>query len=239
MSSTSGAGYNNFNLVGTCIEADGSYLLDLFKGFNNLSGFTDKCINGYMNMNCPGGQCDLSIDAKNNYWGSAQNTFPPSPNPVGPINPFMWPEIELKTVPGGTNCNFTNGSGGYCDIYIEDLEISVPTGCGTGLPIVRPVRNLGATALNTTWKGYEPTQANQQFVLKDLEVDPGNPVLNTATFEGYTLDSALVYAALQMEIYDSLVMMRMPLHYSMRFSLARWTAPTKTSAGEWNGVGTI
>lgn len=205
LSSSSGAGYNHFHLVETCILLEAVQSLDLASGYNNLSGFTDMCIKGTMNRKCLAQQCDLTIGANNNYWGAAQNTYPPSPNPIGPFDPFMWSKIDLRTVPvQGTGCYQLPQGFRFCKIYLTDTQIAVPTNCGTGLPIVRPVRSLGVTSLNTTWKGYEPTAANEQFVLKDLETDPGNPLLNTTNFSGIALDSALVYAALQMEIYDSL-----------------------------------
>jgi Secretion system C-terminal sorting domain len=192
-------------LVGTCIELGAAYSMQLSSGYNNLAGFTDMCIKGTLNNPCTIFQCNQQLPAHQNYWGAAQNTYPPTPNPVGPYNPFMWSEIDLRTVTGTNSCYTNSESGlGYCKIFIKDDQIAVPAGCGTGIPIVRPVRSAVMNSVNTTWKGYEPTAANEQFVLKDLEVDPGNPQLNTTNFEDIALDSALVYAALQMEIYDSL-----------------------------------
>lgn len=86
MSSTSAAGYNTFENTGTCILLNNAQALDLYMGYNNLSGYSDCCICGTVNRSCKA-TCDLTQNALNNYWGAATNTFPPSPQPIGPLNP--------------------------------------------------------------------------------------------------------------------------------------------------------
>jgi hypothetical protein len=133
------------------------------------------------------------------------NSYPPSPNPQSPYNPFMWSKIDLRTVNSfGSGCYPLFNGQHYCKIYLTDTEIATTTSCGVGMPIVRRVRNLGISPIEYVWNGTKPEPSKDQFVTKDLEIDLGNPIIYTSSFDGYALDSALVAAALQMEMYDSL-----------------------------------
>jgi hypothetical protein len=206
MSSTSAAGYNTFENTGTCILLNNAQALDLYKGYNNLSGYSDCCICGTVNRSCKA-TCDLTQNALNNYWGAATNTFPPSPQPVGPLNPSQ-PQviIELYTSNGPSYCyiNSESGESQGCKIHVTDTEMAVATSCGAGVPVVRPVRSLGITQGHTVVEERENTYSGMAMQLRTDSIDPGNPLINTTQFDNITLDSALVFAALQMELYDSL-----------------------------------
>lgn len=204
MSSNSSAGYNNFHEVGTCIALSNAESLDLYNGYNDLSGYSDYCIVGTVNLKCKG-PCDLYQNALHNYWGSASgNSYPPVPEPVGAYDPSM-PQviIELYSVGGPAPCYYEPGWGNRCRINLEDTDPSLSSACGTALPVIRKSMKLPEGSSGELSK---VTSGQGNFVpgFKNLEDDPGNPLIYSDSFDGVSLDSALTYAVSRMEMFDSL-----------------------------------
>jgi hypothetical protein len=207
MSSNTLAGYNNFDQVGTCIYLSNAEYIDLYSGYNNLAGFTDCCICGTLNWKCLGNPCDLHISADYNYWGAPQNTFPPSPQPVGPYNPEMQEVvINLYTLDAPPTCYVISPNGqAVCFAHFTDHFVSVPTGCGTGNLVPHHGRRSLMTS-NETIQHYAAPRTENNVVtheLRDLIIDADNPQISTTSFVDISLDSALIFAASQLEIVDS------------------------------------
>ncbi len=207
MSSNALAGYNSFDQVGTCIYLMNAEYIDLYSGFNNLSGFTDCCICGTMNWKCIGVPCDLHISADYNYWGAPQNTFPPSLQPDGPYSPEMQEVvINLYTDDASSYCYvYTENGHSICLIHLSDHFISVPTGCGTS-SLVPHYSHRSATAAHSATEHIVHTRSENLPIgheLRDIAINSKNPHINTINFNDVSLDSALTYAASQLEIVDS------------------------------------
>lgn len=202
-SSTNGAGYNTFSETGTCIELEFCSGLDLYKGYNDFSGYDDNCIIGSMSGKHYCNNCETWQDASGNYWGSA--------NPFGyeiqSTDGLYQPEMDEVAISiyfangtSGCNINSENGQAQGCELILYDTQPTLPTACGGGKPVVRKQKNIVAQ-LNPTQRLV--AGANQGH-LRDEEIDLSNPELMTSHFDHITLDSALVYAASQMELFDSL-----------------------------------
>jgi hypothetical protein len=200
MSSASAAGYNKFENVSTCLRLYQAAGLDLWQGYNNLSGYTQFCIKGSMDWPCDAEECWRYLKTSNNYWGSSGdfNPFEPT-NFLTPDNSYV--QIELYALDDFSNCNINNpnGQGSGCDVLVTDAEPSYTDECERGKITVRKTEKSMKAPV------HGPVSAVQQYQLRDLSEELGNPILTgTDNFSGYTLDSALVAAASLMEIYDSL-----------------------------------
>jgi hypothetical protein len=210
LSAENAAGYNIFDQVGTCIQLWDVTSVQLNKGYNNLSGYSSCCICGTMSgyFLKQEGLCEGAIMATGNYWGAPQNTFPPSPQVIGAYDPLR-PEVIISVfaTPCESYCNI-HGANGWsmgCSIHFVDKYISIPSGCGASQLV--PHRARSRVAINAS---EEQQYINKAFgldhssatvhELRDLTIDPNNPILSTATFSGIALDSALIVAAAQMEI---------------------------------------
>ncbi len=202
-SSTSGAGYNTFRNVSTCILMKYCPGLDFYKGYNDFSGYTANCIIGSMWGKHLCKDCATWQDASSNYWGAA------SPFGMGfqTANGLYKPEMEevaisIYYVNGSTGCNINseNGQSQGCELILFDLNPTLPKACGSGRPVVRKQKNI--VAQNNPQLRQSAGAAQGQ--LREEALDLGNPILQTAHFNDVVLDSALVYAASQMELFDSL-----------------------------------
>jgi len=72
--------------------------------------------------------------------------------------------------------------------------------------------------------------------LKDESSEIGNSPIYTPTFDGVTLDSALVYAASQMEQYDSLANDINAVGLFNEILLSPLDRTNTEYVGEWNGA---
>lgn len=204
MSTTSAAGYNIFENVRSCLKLDFAEGVDLYNGYNNLSGFIINCIYGTMNKICIG-SCETTVDATRNYWGAPINIFPPNVQTSGLYTPDMTPVvIDVYGSDGPAICYqilCTSGCPG-CKINFKDYN---PTwrACGIDKPIVREKKSM--VIENNPDPSLKQSPGNGAVgQLRSETYEVGNPLINTASFNDVLLDSALVYAALQMELYDSL-----------------------------------
>jgi hypothetical protein len=202
-STTSAGGYNQFENVGTCISLDLASSIDLFKGYNNLSGYHDYCIQGTMSGKHLCVDCQSWHDASYNYWGAASPFGSGFQTATGLYTPDMSEVmISVYYVQQNSLChiNTPNGAGMGCELKFMDSSPTLPVACGSGKPVVRKQKNM------TTQQDPSLRQQNEMHpsALRDEVYDPGNPLLSTTHFNGITLDSALVYAASQMEMFDSL-----------------------------------
>jgi hypothetical protein len=205
MSSSAGAGYNVFQGVGTCIYLDNVQFIDLMKGLNNLSGWSDCCICGTINRKCLN-TCDLQQNAEGNYWGSPTNTFPPSLQPLGPYAPGM-PQVVIEVYTGiGPALCYQIGENGQslgCKIHFYDNFVTVASGCGSGTP------SLGLRSTfqeDTAWDADQKHTEIPGFFSSSYRTDSldlSNPILTTPSFANVTLDSALIVAASSMEMFGS------------------------------------
>jgi hypothetical protein len=202
ISSTNGAGYNVFEEVGSCIQLIDATEIDLFKGYNNLSGYHDYCIYGDLKGKHLCENCQTYKDASYNYWGSTNPNGIEIQSISGLFTPTM-DEVNIEVYYSSMNslCNILtpNGFAQGCEVIFTDEVPTPPTACGNGKPVVRKQRNIISQA--------DPNmklQASAQFQLRDEQVDPANPLLTTTYFNEVNLDSALVYAASQMLIFDTL-----------------------------------
>ncbi len=208
MSGSNGAGYNIFHDVNTCIQLWNANHLDLCDGYNNLSGYNECCICGTVAFKCIVG-CDLTQYAEYNYWGSPQYSYPPTIQINGAYSPSMQEvEINVYTTDGPPYCNIYNENGvsSGCRVHFIDTHMSIPTGCGTGILFPRRVRSLSVdeSTQHSIFHQKELQAAPVPMQLKNGTVNSDNPNLSGGTFDGIDLDSALVCAASQMEIYNAL-----------------------------------
>lgn len=192
MSSTSFAGYNKFSNVETCITLNAATGINLTKGYNDLSGYSDNAIEGVLDYPCTNQQCAIQVDALGNYWGLGGIDDLQYPN--GLIQPLN-ANISVLTIAEPYDCS---GGGDFtvgCDVIFTDNEPVFPQSCGNGhISVIPPRRNQMVSSL---------TKPEINFY-KDYEVDSGNPLINTSSFTDINLDSALITAAMMMEAYDSL-----------------------------------
>jgi hypothetical protein len=201
-SSTNGAGYNSFEEVGSCIELIDATEIDLFKGYNDLSGYDANCIYGNLIGKHICENCQTYEDASYNHWGSANPNSNEIQSASGLYTPTM-DEVNISVYYSNTNtnCNIVtpNGYSQGCEVIFTDVDPTFPTTCGNGKPVVRKQKHIIPQA-----DPQMKLQAAAQFQLRDEEVEPGNPILNTPYFNEVRLDSALVFAASQMLIFDTL-----------------------------------
>lgn len=204
MSSASGGGFNTFLNVRTCIELVAAESLDLYNGYNYLAGYTTYCIHGTLNKICIN-SCESDVVAFKNYWGQPTFSYPPTVQGSGLYTPDMSTvAIEVYGMSGPEYCYqiiCTSGCPG-CKINFKDPTPSWSE-CRVGRLEVRPLRSqVVANTFDSSMK--QSAMSNMHGYLKDESYEIGNPPIYTPTFDGVTLDSALVYAAMQMEQFDSL-----------------------------------
>jgi len=196
------AGYNSFRNNDYCIEIERQEEIDLYRGYNDFSGFNYFCIHGTLNQPCNASFCEMpNIDAFNNYWGE-ETSEGPGPVMVGGAlyspNPSMF-DVHADHIPN--HCKYEVVIESICNVMFTDAEpvAASPRSvlpCGSQDRVI--VKSLQAVNLDAG------KQVSHAGMLKDLEVDITNPQINTASFDHISLDSALVFAAMQMENYDSL-----------------------------------
>ncbi len=206
MSSAGAGGYNNFVDVESCIELIDAKSIHLYQGHNNLGDYTAKCIYGTLNILCDDANCTMEIDAQQNYWGGSVSNNSLELQYKGaytPDMPIVAIEVYTATAQGFCNQNNENGASMGCAVTFIDNEPEYNTACESVRPQV-----VISKRLNLEKPSGQAEKLTQTFLphgqLKDAVVDMGNPILNTATFTNVPLDSALVYAAWHMQMYDSL-----------------------------------
>jgi hypothetical protein len=181
-----------FTNVGTCIKLNAASGISLSKGYNDLSGYSDKCIEGTLDYPCTNQQCAIQVDALNNFWGIGGPNDPQSPN--GLIQPFS-ADIAVLTTTEPYDCGADGTWNIGCDVVFVDALPTMPQSCGNGhIEVIPPRRNQQVNGSTKPIIDY----------YKDFEIDSTNPLINTSGFTDITLDSALITAAMMMEAYDSL-----------------------------------
>jgi pimeloyl-ACP methyl ester carboxylesterase len=202
-SSANGAGYNAFGSIGTCMELTLCTGIDLYKGYNDFSGYFDNCIIGSMAGKHYCNDCETWQDASSNYWGSAT----PFGYDFQTASGLYQPEMEDVAISifysnGNSTCNINtpNGMAQGCELILFDPNPTLPTACGSGKPVVRKQKHL--IAENNPLLRQQ--NGAQQGVLREEIIDPSNPEIFTPHFDHNSLDSALVFAASTMELFDSL-----------------------------------
>jgi Secretion system C-terminal sorting domain len=199
MSSNSGNGYNQFYNVSNCVTLERASGFEIYDGFNDFSGYSQCCICGSVTWSCTDPNCSMWLKTSQNFWGtSAQDPFTPD-YLYHPNSPNV--EIHLYAQ-DGTNklCNQVGEAGIAlgCEITVLDDSPIYSPECGLSKPVVRKERRSAKLPV------LGDVSMAHQHQLRDLSMDAGNPILNTANFNNYSLDSALVAAAWMMEVYDSL-----------------------------------
>jgi hypothetical protein len=189
---TDQAGYNDFVDTDKCIVLDGATWLKLNKGYNDFSGDHYRIISGTMNLPClQNTGCESYIQAQNNFWGyidpnafqlSGSNLALPDQN-----------DFSIFTITTG-NC----GNSLSCRKLIKDTSPIVPDGC----PRLRPIEVKSSIMDQPHFT--EITVNENTGMRKSDNEDPTTPNINTFHFQNIALDSALIFAAMQMESYDSL-----------------------------------
>jgi hypothetical protein len=189
---TDQAGYNDFVDTDKCIVLDGATWLKLNKGYNDFSGDHYRIISGTMNLPClQNTGCESYIQAQNNFWGyidpnafqlSGSNLALPDQN-----------DFSIFTITTG-NC----GNSLSCRKLIKDTSPIVPDGC----PRLRPIE-VKSSIIDQPHFIEIAVNENTGMRKSDNE-DPTTPNINTFHFQNIALDSALIFAAMQMESYDSL-----------------------------------
>jgi hypothetical protein len=190
MSSHEAAGYNVFNQTDQCIYLVNAQSVDLEDGYNDFSGFEYFYIKGTVNMPCGEGNCFPEIDARGNCWGYTQSAGNPGiPDALIQPDPQYFDVTTSIVVPcaGYENTN-------ACTVSFTDYRPAAMETCPEKVKLkVRSKSNLSS-------KGNNEVQSGE----KSNSEDPDNPLLNTFNFNGILLDSALVYAAMMSEAYDTL-----------------------------------
>jgi hypothetical protein len=189
MSSNNGAGYNVFNQTDYCIVIENAASVDLMDGYNDFSGFQYHYIKGTINMPCGGEEsCFSEINARGNCWGYTQ-----SEGSFGIPDQLIQPDPEYFDV----TTTIVVPCAGYentnaCSVVFYDQSPMYPDNCP------EKVKLVVGSYLRSKAKSASGNQA------KSNTTESINPVLNTINFQGIELDSALVYAAMMSEAYDSL-----------------------------------
>jgi hypothetical protein len=184
MTTSRGAGHNNFVNNNYNLEDVYStdYLLD--RGFNSFEPYLD--CNMYITSNIPGsGNCtDIFIPANNNIWSTNNNG------------------IAIQSTNTNIICQQNTGWPYYCPIYFVDYSPVTTNDCPTGKPIVRPKMLMNSSnEIIPSRNDFGDNQLDENSFAKN---GSNNLIIQTNTFQGIPLDSALTYAASYMEIYDSL-----------------------------------
>ncbi len=195
MNSNNRAGYNTFDYCFPPIRLIGAERVDLNDGYNVFLHFSNYCIYGTINMQCVHeNNCTMYIDANHNQWGDDSGMEVNSGINYDPS------ETHVRTfdIPPGM-CTI-DGSTNNCFIEFVDHESIEGTSC----PTKSDIKVKSAFHQNTNTTELSPDWTENQFMLRDLVIDPQNPLINTTSFNEIALDSALVFAAMQMESYDSL-----------------------------------
>ncbi|MBX7053241.1 MAG: T9SS type A sorting domain-containing protein [Flavobacteriales bacterium] len=196
ISSTELAGYNNFSGTQHGVRLINASGINLYKGKNIFSTNNAFYISGTLNIPCTKKHgCQRILDASSNHWGVySGNQYQPSGGGNLPPNPA---KFDVFTSDAASCMQLEYAS--PCPVLFYDPIPVSPTPCPT--KIKPEVKSL---LISTHASSENETTIDDGFALKDYEVDPDNPLLNTESFAGIALDSALVYTAMQLEAYDSL-----------------------------------
>jgi|GEM_PF-1454279 hypothetical protein len=196
MSSNDRAGYNIFNDCFPPIRLIEVQEIILEDGYNVFQNFGTHCIVGTINMLCVnenGNNCTMEIIATHNQWGDDDGTGLNSGIYYDPS------ETHVRTVdiPPGI-CGFENTNS--CFIHFYDAEPIEGTRCPS-----KPDITVKSISYNENHSSTHAVDwSAQNLSSRDLVLDPQNPLITTPTFAEIPLDSALVFAAMQREAYDSL-----------------------------------
>ncbi len=190
------AGYNDFSHSQTCINLVNASGIKLYKGHNDFSGVHYHAITGSMNIPCiPSTGCNIYLNAQNNYWGLyPANTLQPSGSNLRiPENS----NFNVHTAAYGP-CSGPEGPQ-WCSIHFKDMAPALPTAC----PALRPLE-VKSSVLSNENNSERASNIDRHGMLKNDVQNEDTPTINTIHFENVSLDSALIYSAMQMEVYDSL-----------------------------------
>ncbi len=190
MSSNDGAGYNEFNQTQQCIFLDNASSVDLVKGYNDFSGFQYHYIKGTINLPCGEGNCFPEINSAGNCWGYTQ-----SPGNLGIPDQLVQPDPQYFDV----STTIVEPCAGYentnaCSIIFYDQSPVFQENCPDKVKLEVKVKMASGGNSGMDGSGQAANSAGLS----------ANPILSTVSFQGISLDSALVYAATKSEAYDSL-----------------------------------
>jgi pimeloyl-ACP methyl ester carboxylesterase len=192
MDEQSWAGYNTFKDNGQHIELDHAGGLSMSKGYNHFAAFTDMMITGTIaGVACPDNCSSPVLDATANNWNANGLLTPPSAQ-----------FIDLYSGSFSMPCS-SPPAYFFCPIVITDPAPAAPAACNAHRnPVVlrRPRKSATILATSGTMRA-NPLPAGQYR--DGEEENPANPLIYTDTFDGVSLEDALVAAASRMEAYDS------------------------------------
>ncbi|MBL0314655.1 MAG: T9SS type A sorting domain-containing protein [Flavobacteriales bacterium] len=200
VSGTDMAGYNNFSGTGICIQLVNASGINLYKGRNIFSSENAFYVSGTLNIPCLKSHgCQQMLDAYNNHWGTyASGGYQPNGGGNTPPDPDKF-DVQTSDI---SSCLIYEYAA-PCPVLFKDLAPIGPMSCP--LKIKPEVKSLIYHGTESTSMNEEPNKDDQgEFQTKDNEFDLENPIISTLNFNEVTLDSALVFAAMQMESYDSL-----------------------------------
>lgn len=196
LSTTELAGYNKFESTDHCVKLIDASGINLYKGRNVFTQENAFWVSGTINIPCTKkGGCNRNLNALNNHWGTyASGTL----QPIGGGNlPPDQNKFDLHTS-DIASCMFYEMPD-PCPVYFIDAAPISPSFCPVKIePSVKSLDIASGKTENTI------QSQDSEYQNKDNEIDPMNPFLQTTNFEGVSLDSALVFAATQLESYDSL-----------------------------------
>ncbi|MBL7943943.1 MAG: T9SS type A sorting domain-containing protein [Flavobacteriales bacterium] len=195
MSALNRGGYNSFSQVNRCIRLLHASGINLKDGYNDLSGYTDKCITGTLDIPClEGDDCLALVNAQHNFWGYGMPWELQYPN--GAIGP-EYADIEVYTSEEPDECGADGMLDEGCPVKFTDGAPQLPTACGVD---VSHVVNGKKNALTD---GVSLGNAGLSFFKDDTE-DPDNPHVTTTLFDDLPLDHVLWQILNYMEDADSL-----------------------------------
>lgn len=200
VSGTDMAGYNNFSGAGFCIQLVNASGINLYKGRNIFSPENAFYVTGTLNIPCLKSHgCQQMLDAYNNHWGTyASGGYQPNGGGNTPPDPDKF-DVQTSDISSCLIYEYATP----CPVLFKDLAPIGPMSCP--LKIKPEVKSLVYDETESTSMNEEPNKDDQgEFQTKDNEFDLTNPIISTLNFNEVTLDSALVFAAMQMEAYDSL-----------------------------------
>jgi hypothetical protein len=192
MDSQSNAGYNYFGGNNEHISLDNAGALSLSKGYNHFGPFYSMNISGTIaGVACPDDCSAPELDATANVWSADGSVAQPDLN-------FISLYSGSFSMPCSSPPAFF-----YCPIQLVDNTPVVPATCHQfrdPIELRKPQKSATLAGGSSPQKKGPAGPAGE---LRNGEDDPGNPMIYTSSFNGVALDDALIFAAEQVETYDS------------------------------------
>ncbi|MFN8865471.1 MAG: hypothetical protein ACK500_03175 [Flavobacteriales bacterium] len=192
MDSQNNAGYNYFGGNDEHISLDNAGALSLSKGYNHFGPFYSMNISGTIaGVACPDDCSAPELDATANVWSADGSVAQPDMN-----------FISLYSGSFSMPCS-SPPAYFYCPIELVDENPAVPATCQQfkdPIELRKPQKSATVAGGSAPQKEGQTGPAGS---LRNGEEDPGNPLIYTSSFNGMALDDALIFAAEQVETYDS------------------------------------